>query len=270
MLKGYTVPLTPRGEANLVSAPPWHYSGDVIAIEFWAAPEVARASLPPGLTLDEAAKGHTLALFADWQFTAQNDEHLDPARYQYREFYLMIDALYGDTPVSWCPFMFVDNDSAMVRGLTLGCPKKLGSVFQTRTFAAPGPAAAPVASGTKFGVSVSAHGQRLADGRVTLHRPLSRPPTILQRPIVNRRYFPRLTTGYHDQPAVDELTMVVTDNLSLIDVWAGSAELVFPDAHGEELCAFEPKRVGSGYRLSVSCSIRDLKILEDFTATKGS
>jgi len=270
MLKGYTVPLTPRGEASLVSAPPWHYSGDVIVIEFWTAPEVARASLPPGLVPDEAAKGHALALFADWQFSAQNDEHLDPARYQYREFSLLVDALYRDMPVSWCPYTLVDNDSAMARGLTQGYPKKLGSVHQTRTFAAPGPAAAPVASGTKFGASASAHGQRLADGRITLHRPLSRPPAALRRPIVNRRYFPCLTAGYHDKPAVDELTMAVTDNLSLIDVWAGSAELVFPDAQGEELCAFEPKRVGSGYRLSVSCSIRDLKILEDFTTTGRS
>ena len=64
--------------------------------------------------------------------------------------------------------------------------------------------------------------------------------------------------------------MAVTDNLALIDVWAGSAELMFPQARGEELCAFEPNRVGAGYRWSVSCSIRDLKILEDFTITKGS
>ncbi len=42
---------------------------------------------------------------------------------------------------------------------------------------------------------------------------------------------------------------------------------MFPEAQGEELSAFEPKRVGSGYRLSVSCLIRDLKILEDLTIT---
>ena len=27
MLKGYTVPLSPRGIANLATKPPWHYAG---------------------------------------------------------------------------------------------------------------------------------------------------------------------------------------------------------------------------------------------------
>jgi len=35
MLQGFTVPLSPQGEANLASAPPWHYAGDVLAVEFW-------------------------------------------------------------------------------------------------------------------------------------------------------------------------------------------------------------------------------------------
>jgi len=268
MLKGYTTPLTPRGQANVVSAPPWHYSGDIIAIEFWADPEVAAASLPPRLMPDEPGNGHALALFADWQFTAQNNEYLDPARYQYREFCLLVDARYQGEPVSWCPFIFVDNDAAMVRGATQGYPKKLGSIFQTRTFAAPSPAAAPMVSGTKFGASLSAHGQRLAEGRITLHQSMGRPPAILTRPTVSRRYFPRLTAGFHDKPAVDELTMGMAHKVALIDIWTGSAELMFPEAYGEELHAFEPARVGNGYRFSMSCSINDLKVLEDFTAAR--
>ncbi|WP_406350512.1 hypothetical protein [Streptomyces sp. NBC_00658] len=28
MLQGYTYPPSPRGEANLALAPPWHYAGD--------------------------------------------------------------------------------------------------------------------------------------------------------------------------------------------------------------------------------------------------
>lgn len=34
MLKGYIVPLSPLGKANVVAAPPWHYSCGVIALEF--------------------------------------------------------------------------------------------------------------------------------------------------------------------------------------------------------------------------------------------
>ena len=266
MLKGYTPPLSTRGQANVAPVPPWHYSGDLIAIEFWSDQELSAASLPPGLKPDQAANGHALALFADWQFTAQNNEFLDPERYQFREFILLVDATYLDTPVSWCQFDFVDNDSAMARGLIQGHPKKLGSIYQTRTFAAPSAAAAPVSSGTRFAASLSAHGYRLAEGRITLHHSIGRLPAALTRPIISRRYFPRMARGFHDKPAIDELTMGVNDHLTVIDTWVGSADLIFPEVPGEELHFFEPKRMGSGYRFSMSFSISDLEILEDLTA----
>lgn len=267
MLKGYTVPLSPMGEANLVPAPPWHYSGDVIALEFWAEPAAANETLPPGLQPDRADPGHGVALFVDWQFTAQKDEYLDPARYQYREFYLLLDATYQDRPVAWTPYMFVDNDAAMARGHAQGYPKRLGSIFQTRTFAALSPAAAPIVRGTRFGASASSHGRRLATGRLTLDRPIATPPAALVRPAVNRRYFPRLAAGRHDDPAVDELVMAVNDDLRIVGMWSGEAELLFPHARGEEVHALAPVRMGLGYRFSMSTSISDLVTLESFAAT---
>ena len=270
MLKGYTVPLSPLGKANLVAAPPWHYSGDVIALEFWTDPAAANATLPPGLTPDSQSAGHVLALFVDWQFTARDDEFLDPARYQYREFYVLVDAMYKGRPVAWAPYMYVDNDSAMARGHAQGYPKRLGSIFQTRSFAARSAASAPIERGTRFGASLSVHGQRLAEGRLTLREPIETPPAALLKSTVNRRYFPRLTAGRHDDPAVNELVMAVTDDLQAVGVWTGEGDLRLPEACGEELHALAPVRVGSGYRFSMSCSISDLKILEDFTvAGKG-
>ena len=121
-------------------------------------------------------------------------------------------------------------------------------------------------SGTRFAASLSAHGQRLAEGRVTLHHSIDRPPAAFTRPIISRRHFPRMAKGFHDKPAVDELTMGINDNLTIIDTWVGSAELIFPEVPGEELHFFEPKRVESGYRFSMSFSIRDLETLEDLTA----
>jgi hypothetical protein len=38
MLKGSTVPLSPRGIANLATKPPWHYAGPIVAIEIWTDP----------------------------------------------------------------------------------------------------------------------------------------------------------------------------------------------------------------------------------------
>jgi hypothetical protein len=263
MLKGFTVPKSPFGQAALSPPPPWHYSGDVVGVEFWTDPDAAAATLPSGLSPDPKSNGHAVMMFLDWQFTAQNDEFLDPARYQYREAFVLLDAMYRDTPVMWCPYIYVDNDAALARGWTQGFPKKLGNVFQTRSFAAASPAAAPVASGGRFGASLSAHGERLAEACVTLHKPVENGLSLLSRPTVLLRYFPRLAAGYQDKPAVNELAMSITDNLTVAQAWVGEAELKLPEAHGEELHALAPSRVESGFRYSLSYSVTDLKILED-------
>jgi hypothetical protein len=265
MLRGFTVPRSPFGQAALTPSPPWHYSSDVVGVEYWTEPEATAATLPSGLSPDPKSNGHAVMMFLDWQFTAQDDELLDPARYQYREAFVLLDAMYRDTRVMWCPYIYVDNDAALARGWTQGFPKKMGSIFQTRTFAAASPAAAPIVPGGRFGASLSAHGQRLAEACVTLRKPVENGLSLLSRPTVLMRYFPRLAAGYQDKPAVNELAMSITDNLTVADAWVGEGELNIPDAHGEELHALAPSRIVSGFRYSLSYSVTDLRILEDHT-----
>jgi acetoacetate decarboxylase len=265
MLKGFTLPKSPFGQAALTPPPPWHYSSDVVGVEFWADPGATAATLPSGLAPDPKSNGHAVTIFLDWQFTAQDDEYLDPARYQYREAFVLLDAMYRDTPVMWCPYIFVDNDAALARGWTQGFPKKMGSIFQTRSYAVASPAAAPVGPGGRFGASLSAHGQRLAVARITLRKPVEDGLSLLSRPTVLLRYFPRLAAGYQDKPAVNELTMSVTDNLTIAEAWIGEGELNLPRADGEELHALAPTRIVSGFRFSLAYSVTDLKILNDHT-----
>jgi hypothetical protein len=84
MLKGFTAPRSPLGAAALVPSPPWHFAGDVLAVEFWNDPDLSVDTLPTGVELDKKCPGRSVALFTDYQFTAQNDQYLDPARYQRR------------------------------------------------------------------------------------------------------------------------------------------------------------------------------------------
>ena len=156
MLKGFTVPKSPFGRAALTPPPPWHYSSDVVGVEFWTNAEAAAATLPSGLSPDPKSNGHAVMMFLDWQFTGSDDELTDPARYQYREAFVLVEAIFEGTPINYCPYIFVDNDAAIARGWAQGFPKKFGSIFQTRSFSAPSPAAAPLAKGSRFGASVAA------------------------------------------------------------------------------------------------------------------
>jgi len=265
MLKGFTAPRTPLGIAALVPSPPWHFAGDVLAVEFWNDPDVTAHIFPVGVELDEKSRGHSVAVFTDYQFTAQNDEHLDPARYQCRGFSVFLDAMWNGTRIAWCPYCYVDNDAALMRGWIQGYPRKFGTVHQTRTFAAASMASAPLVHGGRFSASMSAHGRLLVQATVTLREKAERLIGLLDRRIVGRRYFPRLSAGMHDKPAVDELVRSISDRLRITNVWTGEAELEFPEAYGEELDMLGPLKVGRGYRFSFSYSVTDIEVLADLT-----
>jgi hypothetical protein len=96
MLRGFSVPLSPQGKSTLATLPPWHYSSDCTAIEYWADPGAVAALLPRGLTPDEKSGGRAFFWFLNWQFTGSNDELTDPARYQYREAFVLVEAIFED------------------------------------------------------------------------------------------------------------------------------------------------------------------------------
>jgi acetoacetate decarboxylase len=266
MLKGFTAPRSPLGAAALVPSPPWHFAGDVLAVEFWNDPAISGDSLPTGIELDKTCSGHSVALFTDYQFTAQNDEHLDPGRYQCRGFSVLLDAMWRGTRIAWCPYCYVDNDAALMRGWIQGYPRKLGTVHQTRTFGTASAASAPLVHDGRFSACMSAHGRLLVQARVTLREKAGGLVGLLDRRIVGRRYFPRLTAGLHDKPAVDELVRCVSDHLLVTNIWIGEGELSFPETYGEELEVLGPLKVGRGYRFSFSYSVTDIEILADLTA----
>ncbi|MEH2469231.1 hypothetical protein V1281_001516 [Nitrobacteraceae bacterium AZCC 2161] len=76
------------------------------------------------------------------------------------------------------------------------------------------------------------------------------------------RYFPRLAAGHQHKPAVNELAMSITDNLTIASAWTGKGELNLPEANGEALHALAPDRIEFGLRYSLSYSVSDLRILE--------
>jgi acetoacetate decarboxylase len=153
-----------------------------------------------------------------------------------------------------------------MRGWIQGYPRKLGTIHQTRTFATASAASAPLVQDAKFSACMSAHGRLLVQARVTLHEKAARLVGLLDRRVVGRRYFPRLSAGRHDQPAVDELVRCVSNHLLITNIWSGAGELNFPEAYGEELEMLGPLRVGRGYRFSFSYSVTDIEVLADLTA----
>jgi hypothetical protein len=255
---GYSLPLSPHGQASLVPAPPWHYVGDFLVIEYWADPAAVAAVLPQGVE-PHPDPGRCAALFVDWQSCRDTGEELlEPARGQYREFFIVCNGLLDGEPVTSCPYIWVDKDFALVRGWIQGFPKKLGQIDMTRSFGLD-----CRAEGRTFAGTVSANGHRLAQGTVTPERESERGPTHNDPPLVNRRHFPRLAAGRHDDPAVHELVRAKSRDRSISTIMEGPATLELFAAPDEEHAALAPVRMGKGFRFTFAYTVDDLETVRE-------
>jgi acetoacetate decarboxylase len=258
MIGGYSLPLSPGGKASLVPSPPWHYVGDFLVIEYWADPAAVEAVLPPGMRPYADDPGRAAALFVDWQSCSEaGGELTDPVRGQYKEFFVVVNALLGDELVTTCPYIWVDTDFALVRGWIQGFPKKLGSIHMTRSFGLD-----CLAEGRTFAGTVAAGDRRIAQGTVTPERVAEGGPTHNDPPLVNHRHFPRLAAGRHGDPAVDELVRARSRDRSISEIREGSATLEFFPSPGDELVALAPQRVGKGFRFQFAYTVDDLETVE--------
>ena len=264
MLKGYTLPRTPRGKSSLAPTPPWHYVGDATAVEFEADPAAAAAYLPEGL---ELASGRCAAYFIEWQYASETgEEYLDPVRSQYRETIILLSAAFEGSPVAYCPYIWVDQDVSLMRGLVQGWPKQFGSTWITRAYPLASKAAPVLGPGGKFGATLSARDRRLIEAQVTLRELTDALPSPSFAKAVNVRYFPTLVAGRHDRPAVHELVQLKSRDVGMSPIWKGEATMaVFEHPH-LELSDLRPTAVLAGYRFSFALTVDDLIPLRDLRA----
>lgn len=255
-LAGYTLPLSPSGRSSLVPPPPWHFSGEVVMVEYLADPDTVASFLPPGLEPPDHP-GLAAAIFGDWQSCTDDTEELsEPVRSQYREFYIALAAKWRGELVVRSPFCWVDKDFSLVRGLIQGYPKKMGGIGITRAFSI-GRATPQQGAGARFAGTLSANDRRLVEARVTLTAPAAA-PALMMAPLVHSRVFPAWDPA---SAGVDELVTGGSTNQQTADVWAGTGELTIFDSPFDEVSLLKPVEVLGGYRLSFAETITGGRLL---------
>ena len=249
-LQGWTLPLSHTGRSSIVAAPPWHYSGDIIAVDFTAPPEVAGQLLPEGL---ESLQGKGSVVFADWCSASDHDERVlaDPAIGQYREAYVVLHAVRADRKVGRVPFIWVDSELSLMRGQIQGFPKKLGQIAMTRPVEM-GRGGVRRQAGSRFAAHASSHGRRVLSAAVRLEATDGRVPRALTLPLVHTRLFPAID---RPEPAVHELAFGTIENFECGTVHAGPGSLSFGETEYEELGALGPLTVGAGYSFAMAFSV---------------
>ncbi len=250
-VKGFLFPRTATGKASLLPPPPWHYSGDLLTVEWRTDPDAVGRLLPDPLqpVHDDEDPGAVALVFADWQSCGDDFAELDdPIRLQYKEAFVVVRCRWDDRVWSRCAYIWVDKDFALARGHLQGYPKKLGSIHQTRpvTVGRAGPRLEP---GGRFAATLAACDRRLADVRVTLTGPSEGNGFVNGHPMIHHRFVPRIECDGKDALA-DVVTMRGRD-VELGQAWAGTADVELHDSPVEELTALAPHEILGGYWRSV-------------------
>jgi acetoacetate decarboxylase len=260
-LKGYTLPLTPKGTSSIAPPPPWYYAGTGLAVEYEGKPEAVRAFLPDCL---ELGSPQCAVYFIEWQFaTETGEEYLDPARGQYRETIFLVSTTFEGAECSFCPFIWVDQDTALMRGLAQGWPKQIGSTWITRAYDFPSKASPVLGPGGKFGATLASKDHRLAQAVVTLREETEALPKPGFARVVNTRHFPDLASGQLDRPILYDLIQLKSRDVRLSSVWKGDAQLEIFDHPYLELPELRPSKVLAGYRFSFALTVEDILVLRD-------
>ena len=257
-LQGWSLPLSPGGTASLVPPPPWHFSGEVLGIDFRAHPAAAAAVLPAGL--EPSADGAASFLFCEWSAAADDDSRLaaDPGRGQYKEAYVAVQARLDGHRVGRVPYIWVDSDLSLARGLVQGFPKKLGTVEVSRAVRV-GRGGPRLEAGATFAGYVSSNGRRLATGSLTLTAE-GEPgvvPVPMRLPLWHTRHVPDLAGG---PPLVHDLARNLVTDFSVADLWTGDATLELGTSEFEELSALAPVSITGGFRCAVAFTITGAEV----------
>jgi hypothetical protein len=188
---GFTAPFTASGRSSIVPRPPWHYAGWLINVAVRFENANSAALVPPALG---RLTGNGCIHFADWQATTDGRELLDPVYAQYRETILITEIERPNGEVfNFCPFIWVDQDISLIRGLLQGWPKKFGSTHLTRSLPIEHPAAAPLKKGSRLGATLCVKDRRLIEAAVTLSGSPGKPYGFLANRTIGTVAWPDLS-----------------------------------------------------------------------------
>ncbi len=251
-MAGFLFPRTPSGKSSLIPNPPWHYSGEMLTVEYRTDPDRVAELLPDDVELAPDDPGAVALIWADWQSSGDTfEEILDPVRSQYKECFVVIRGSWQGKVWSRCAYIWVDKDFALVRGYHQGYPKKLGDIWMTRPITV-GKAGPRLEVGGKFGATLSANGRRLAEAVVTLTGPVASPGFVNGQPMLHNRWWPAIESDGTD--ALSELVTMRGYDGEVADVWEGTAEFELHHSPTEDLALLaEAEMIGGFYhRVGVS------------------
>lgn len=245
MLRGYSNPLSPTGEAALVDPTPHHISAEAIQIVFRIDEKVAQDYLPPPLKPIEG--GLAFAYVADMVKVPDQDPEMhfhNPERTQYMEGIVGLYCEYEGMRGRYSPYIWVTRDWSMLFGHIMGWGKKIGNVHLTKIHAV-NPAMGELKPGMKLRGVVDRHGYRVLDIGIELEEKLPDDgvPAYGNRTFL-LRYFPSVGP---EVPPVHQLLVMQLTSVRTVDAWKGRGFVKLGESDNEALLPLQPKEIVGAY-----------------------
>lgn len=258
MLKGLFYPYTPTGASSIIPDLPWSYAGNIFAVEYRADMDKAAALLPEGF---RAVSDKCSVFFCDWQASAASGAgYLDPVRSQYLEAFFLIECEYRGETKAYCPFIWVDNDTALLRGLLQGFPKQLGDIGMTRVMPVPSAASPVYGPGNAFAGTCAAKNRELFSVKVTAREKADHLPDPNFGQVINRLTIPDLRAGRIGDTLFKMIVKKTNStDVHVSDIWQGDAEFRLNTDYYPDLGLMAPVKVGKGYVFSFAFTVQSLE-----------
>lgn len=251
-MAGFYYPRTQSGKSAILPPVPWHYSGELITLEYRTDADAVKALLPEGFELADEDPGAVAAIWADWASCSDDfNEILDPVRCQYKEMFIVIRCKYRGKHYSRCAFIWVDKEFAIIRGQHQGYPKKLGTIQMSRPVYV-GKAGPRLEPGGVFGATLAAWDRRLVQARFTITDTAESPGFVNSLPMVHNRWYPAIETNGED--SLSEVVTMSGFDVELGRCFKGDFDLEYFDSPVEELLSIAPKELIAGYWHEVGVS----------------
>ena len=271
-MKGYCVPFSPEGRAQIVGAPPWDFGVDLFSVQFRTDPDAIRKLLPEPLELSRDEPDVAYVWFGDWQGLWEGSRDMlgvNPERTLYTECLIGVRCRYGDVEGHRVVYIWVDKDFSMTRGWFMGFPKKIGGVHMgttNRHLHALNPSMQPCGPGSSYAAICEAHGERQVTARIKVEEKIG--PDGLPKPfgteLFHTIHYPSADVTDHSKPLLHQLVQTVSSNTSFGELWKGTGEVEFHKTLFDEHAAIAPKEVLGAYIIPVGFRIEGTQLLHDY------
>ncbi|MEM1520529.1 MAG: acetoacetate decarboxylase family protein [Candidatus Korarchaeum sp.] len=239
----WTGPITPSGRSALVPDGPWTYVMDVIAVHAKGYGERIASVLPQRLK-PSGDLWFYVAEIISYSDSSEEMNYLAPDLLQYKEAAVFVKVELDGRSYAYCPFMYVDNDLSLVRGLIFGFPKKIAKIEMTRFHELFEP--------RRYGGLAYRAGYNLF--RITVE-----PKTRVER-IPLDDFGSWLLRRYFKPMGVDELIEFIPE-ANYARILSGEGSLELEGGFNDELDYFKPSDILGGYLYSVKLRAREIRSL---------